>query len=156
MMVTILGGNGLTVSAAGKTRLNKTAVTLKVGDKYRLSLKNIPKNGKVTWSSTSKSKAAVSKKGVVTAKKQGKATIQAKLTYKSGGKKRTKKFSCKVTVKKKNTSALVVYFSAPVAERSGEVDGISSASRTTTAKNYKGNTEYIAELISKETVKGDK
>lgn len=151
MMVTILGGNGLTVSAAGKTRLNKTAVTLKVGDKYRLSLKNIPKNGKVTWSSTSKSKAAVSKKGVVTAKKQGKATIQAKLTYKSGGKKRTKKFSCKVTVKKKNTSALVVYFSAPVAERSGEVDGISSASRTTTAKNYKGNTEYIAELISKET-----
>ena len=151
MMVTILGGNGLTVSAAGKTRLNKTAVTLKVGDKYRLSLKNIPKNGKVTWSSTSKSKAAVSKKGVVTAKKQGKATIQAKLTYKRGGKKRIKKFSCKVTVKKKNTSVLVAYFTAPVAERSGEVDGISSASRTTTAKNYKGNTEYIAELISKET-----
>lgn len=101
MMVHILGNNGLTVRAAGRIRLNKTAVTMEVGDKYRLSLKNIPKNGKVTWSSTSKTKASVSKKGVVTAKKRGKATIKAKLTYKSGGKKRTRNFSCKQNNKNK-------------------------------------------------------
>lgn len=46
---------------------------------------------------------------------------------------------------------LVVYFSAPVAERQGQVDGISSASRTTDTGSYKGNTQYIAELISRET-----
>lgn len=155
MIISILGSNHIFVNAAGKTRLNKTAVTLQVGGKYQLSLKNIPKNGKVTWTSTSRSKATVSKKGVVTAKKQGKVTIKAKLTYKSGGKKRTKNFSCRVTItkKKKETAGktLVVYFSAPVQERSGQVDGISSASRTTKGKNYKGNTQYIAELIRKET-----
>lgn len=154
MMLSILAGKGLTVSAAGETRLNKTSVTLQVGEKYQLSLKNIPKNGKVTWSTTSKATATVSKKGVITAKKRGKATIKTKLTYKSGGKNRTKNFSCKVTVKKQNGTSrksLVVYFSAPVAERSGQVDGISSASRTSRSNTYKGNTEYIAELISKET-----
>lgn len=153
MMVSILGSNQIPVSAAGRVRISKTAVTLQVGEKQRLSLRSVPKNGKVTWSSTSKSKAAVSKKGIVTAKKQGKATIKAKLVYKSSGKKRTETFSCKVTITKKISTgkSLVVYFSAPVQERSGQVDGISSASRTTTGKTYKGNTEYIAELIRKET-----
>ena len=153
MIISILGSNNIPVNATGETQLNKKAVTLQVGEKQRLSLKNVPKNGKVTWRSTSKSNAAVSKEGIVTAKKQGKATIKAKLSYKTGGKKRTKTFSCKVTVTKKKAigKSLVVYFSAPVQERSGQVDGISSASRTTTEKTYKGNTEYIAGLIRKET-----
>lgn len=154
MMISILGSSNIPVSAEAKIRLNKTAVTLRVGEKQRLSLKNIPKNGKVTWTSTSKSKAAVSKKGVVTAKKPGKATIRAKLAYQSGGKKRTRNFSCSVTVRKKKQSSgktLVVYFSTPVQKRSGQVDGISSASRTAEGSTYKGNTEYIAEVIRKET-----
>lgn len=154
MMVSIFGSSSIPASAAGKVRLNKTALTLQVGEKYRLSVKNMPKNGKVTWTSAAKSKATVSKTGVVTAKKQGKATIKAKLTYKSGGKKRIRNFSCRVTVTKKTETTgknLVVYFSAPVQERSGQVDGISSASRTAEGKTYKGNTEYIAELIRKET-----
>lgn len=91
---------------------------------------------------------------MVTAKKQGKATIKARLVYTSGGKKRTRNFNCRVTVTKKaetSGKSLVVYFSAPVQERSGQVDGIASASRTTKGSSYKGNTEYIAELISKET-----
>lgn len=46
---------------------------------------------------------------------------------------------------------LVVYFGTPVQERSGQVDGISSASRTSAGETYKGNTEYIAEMISRET-----
>ena len=153
MIISILGSNNIPVNATGETQLNKKAVTLQVGEKQRLSLKNVPKNGKVTWRSTSKSNVAVSKEGIVTAKKQGKATIKAKLSYKTGEKKRTKTFSCKVTVTKKKAigKSLVVYFSAPVQERSGQVDGISSASRTTTEKTYKGNTEYIAGLIRKET-----
>ena len=153
MVVSILGSYQMPVSAASRVRINKTAVTLQVGEKRRLSLKNAPKNGKVTWKSTSKATAAVSPKGIVTAKKQGKATIKAILSYKTGGKRRTKTFSCKVTITKKISTgkSLVVYFSAPVQERSGQVDGISSASRTTTGKRYKGNTEYIAELIRKET-----
>lgn len=153
MMVSTLGSNQIPVSAVDRVRINKRAVTLQVGEKQRLSLKNVPKNGKVTWRSTSKSKAVVSQKGIVTAKKQGKATIKAKLSYKTGGKKKTKTFSCKVTITKKKSTgkSLVVYFSAPVQERSGQVDGISSASRTTKGKTYKGNTEYIAELIRKET-----
>lgn len=153
MMISILGSNNKPVDTAGKIRLNKKTVTLQVGEKQRLSLKNVPKNGKVTWKSVSKSKAAVSKKGIVTAKKQGRTTINARLVYKSGGKKRTKNFSCKVTIteKKSTGKSLVAYFSAPVQERSGQVDGISSASRTTKGKTYQGNTEYIAELIRKET-----
>lgn len=169
MMISILGSNILPVDAAGKIRLNKKAVTLQVGKKIKLSLKNIPKNGKVKWRSASKSRATVSKKGIVTAKKQGKTTIKARLVYKRGGKKRTRNFSCKVTITKKKTAtkqetakkentkqettgkSLVVYFSAPVQERSGQVDGISSASRTITEKTYQGNTEYIADLIRKET-----
>lgn len=154
MIISIFGSSSIPISAAAKIRLNKTSVTLRVGEKQRLSLKNIPKNGKVTWTSSSKSKAAVSKKGVITAKKPGKATIKAKLTYQSGGKKRKRNFSCKVTIQKEAQSSgksLVVYFSTPVQKRSGEVDGISSASRTSEGSVYKGNTEYIAELISKET-----
>lgn len=152
-VVSVWGSNNIPVDAAGKIRLNKKAVTLQVGDKIRLSLKNIPKNGKVTWRSVSKAKATVSKKGIVRAKKRGTTTIKAKLVYKSNGKKKIKRFSCKVTITKKKTTgkSLVVYFSAPVKERRGQVDGISSASRTTTGKTYKGNTEYLAELISKET-----
>lgn len=153
MMISMLRSNNVSVDAAGGIRLNKKTVTLQVGEKQQLSLKNVPKNGKVTWKSASRSRAAVSPKGIVTAKKQGRTTIKASLVYKSGGKKRTKNFSCKVTITKKKTAgkSLVVYFSAPVQERSGQVDGISSASRTTKGKTYKGNTEYIAELIHKET-----
>lgn len=153
MMISILRSNNVSVDAAGGIRLNKKTVTLQVGEKQQLSLKNVPKNGKVTWKSASRSRAAVSPKGIVTAKKQGRTTIKARLVYKSGGKKRTKNFSCKVTITKKKTAgkSLVVYFSAPVQERSGQVDGISSASRTTKGKTYKGNTEYIAELIRKQT-----
>lgn len=154
MMISILGSSNIPVSAAAKIRLNKTAVTLRVGEKQRLSLKNIPKNGKVAWTSTSKSRATVLKTGVITAKKPGKATIKAKLTYQSGGKSRTRNFSCRVTVIKKAQSAgktLVVYFGTPVQKRNGQVDGISSASRTVEGSTYQGNTQYIAELISKET-----
>ena len=78
------------VCAKASPKLNKTKLTLKVGKKYKLKLKNYKK--KVKWSSSKKKVASVSKKGVVTAKKAGTATIKAKAGKKT--------YKCKVTVKK--------------------------------------------------------
>lgn len=87
------------VDAAKKMKLSKKKLTLKVGQSKKLKVKN--KKGKVKWTSSKKKIATVSKKGVVKAKKAGKATIKAKITYK---KKKTT-LTCKVTVnpKKKAT-----------------------------------------------------
>ena len=48
-MVSIFEVSNMSTSAVGKIGLNKTAIALQVGEKYRLSVKNIPKSGKVTW-----------------------------------------------------------------------------------------------------------
>ena len=83
--------NSLVANAKKKIQLNKKKVTLVVGNKTKLKLKNNKK--KVKWSSSKRTVAIVSSKGVVTAKKKGTATITAK-----AGK---KKYTCKVTVKAK-------------------------------------------------------
>lgn len=74
--------------AAKKVKLNKTKITMKVGDTFKLKLKNNKK--KIKWSSSKKKIVSVSKKGVLKAKKIGKSTITAKV-----GK---KKYKCKVKV----------------------------------------------------------
>jgi hypothetical protein len=79
-----------TTQAASKIKLNKTKVTLSVGDTVKLKVSGTKK--KVTWKSSNKKIAAVSSAGKVTAKKQGTAKITASV---SG-----KKYTCKVTVKK--------------------------------------------------------
>ena len=89
-ILVVPGGN---VQAAKKVMLNKKSITLEVGKKANLKLNNAPKKRKVTWSSNKKKIASVNKKGVVTAKKAGKANITAKVNG--------KKYVCKVTVKKK-------------------------------------------------------
>ena len=81
----------ITAEAAAKTKISKTSVSITAGKKYTLKVTGTKK--KVTWSSSKKSVATVSSKGVVTAKKKGTATITAKV---SG-----KKYTCKVTVKAK-------------------------------------------------------
>ena len=95
MVVGLLAVPGGNVQAAmkKKVQLNKKTVTLEVGKKVTLKLKNAPKKKKITWSSNNKKIATVSKKGVVTAKKAGKANITAKVNG--------KKYVCKVTVKNK-------------------------------------------------------
>ena len=84
----------LTVSktTAKKAALNKTSLKLKKGKTYQLKTKNV--KGTVTWKSSNKKIATVSKKGKVTAKKAGSTVIKA--TYKKNGKVKTLK--CKVTV----------------------------------------------------------
>ena len=74
---------------AASPKLSKTKITLNAGKTKQLKVKNA--KGKVKWSTSSKKIATVSKKGVVKGKKEGKATITAKV---SG-----KKLKCVVTVK---------------------------------------------------------
>lgn len=76
-------------TSAAKVSLNKSSVTLVKGHSVTLSVNGT--NKKITWSSDNESVAAVSKKGKVTAKKIGTATVSA-----SFGKSVLK---CKVTVK---------------------------------------------------------
>ena len=75
------------VEAASKVKLNKTKVTLAVGESTTLKMNGTSK--KVTWSTSNKKVATVSK-GKVTAKKKGTANITAKIG--------NKKYTCKVTV----------------------------------------------------------
>ena len=79
-----------------KITLKTTNKTLTVGKKFTLKVKAVtPKNASknVTFSTSKKSVATVSAKGVVKAKKAGKATITVKATDGSN-----KKATCKVTV----------------------------------------------------------
>lgn len=84
-------GNTDHVQAAKKVKLSQTKMTLKVGTKKKLKVK--PAAKKVKWSTSKKAVATVSQKGVVKAKKKGKAIITAQI-----GK---KKLKCKVTVNNK-------------------------------------------------------
>lgn len=73
----------------GKIALNKSSITISVGEQKQLTLKGTKK--KVTWKSENKKIATVTKKGKVTGKAAGKTTITAT----SNG----KRYKCKVKVK---------------------------------------------------------
>ena len=92
----------MNADAAGKTKLSKKKITVKVGKTKKLKVKNL-KGKKVKWKTSNKKVVKIKKtkkKTVVKlkGKKAGTATITAKI-----GK---KKYKCKVTVKaaKSNTS----------------------------------------------------
>lgn len=96
-----------TVSAAKKTaakkagkksskkssKKSKNTISLKVGSKKKLKVKGVSKKTKIKWKSSKKKVAAVSKKGVVKAKKAG----TTKITAKYGKKKKV--WTVKVTKK---------------------------------------------------------
>lgn len=86
VLLLIVGLIPTTASAAVK--LNKTTISLTEGDTYALKVSGT--KSKITWTSSKKTVATVSSKGVVTAKKAGSATITATVS--------SKKYTCKVTV----------------------------------------------------------
>lgn len=91
ILMSAAGGlNGRGMAAKAKPVLSKKNVSLAVGGKVVLKLKNW--NKRVVWSSSKKSVATVSSKGAVRGKKKG----TAKITAKAGG----KKYVCRVTVGK--------------------------------------------------------
>lgn len=94
VLVLTLGFSPVTnVEAKAAPRLNYKKVTLVQGKKKKLKVRNLSRRRKVKWYSTKKSVATVNRKGIVKAKRKGKAYIVAKV-----GK---KKYRCKVIVKKK-------------------------------------------------------
>lgn len=101
--VMVLSAVSVPAGAKSAEKLNKTDVSLAVGES--VSLKVTGTKQKATWSSSDKSVAAVTKSGKVTAKKTGKATVSAKL------KKKTLK--CKVTVIATPESGVVMDVASP-------------------------------------------
>ena len=88
--------------AAKKPALSKTKLSINVGKSKKITVKNAKKKAKVTWKTSKKSIAKITKKKTkgkpyakVKGVKKGKATITA--VYKLG--KTKKKLKCKVTVK---------------------------------------------------------
>lgn len=85
---------GTEISAAS-IQLNKKNITLYEGNCYTLKVKGTTKT--VTWKSSNKKIVTVSKRGKVTARNRGTATITAKAKSKS--------LRCKVIVKKKQATS---------------------------------------------------
>ena len=102
------------VYAAKKVALNKTEVTLNVGETVTLKVKNAPKGKKITWSSNKKAVASVNQNGKVTAQKAGSCKITAKVA--------NKKYQCSITVKAKaaNTANKIAKY---IAENGYKRDG---------------------------------
>lgn len=75
MSFSILGGGISSQAREENISLNQKKLTLQVGQRKRLKVKGTSK--KVKWFSSNKKVATVSKKGVVKAKKKGKAVITA-------------------------------------------------------------------------------
>ena len=88
--ILILGLSIFYNDASAKVSLNRKSVTLKVGKKYTLRVKNTKK--KVKWKSNNKRIATINSKGIVKAKRAGKTRVYARV---SG-----KKLYCKIIVKK--------------------------------------------------------
>ena len=79
----------ITAEAAAKPVLNKKSATLTAGQTLQLKVKNNKKA--VKWTSSNKKVASVSGNGLVKAKKNGKATVTAKIG--------SKKYRCSIKVK---------------------------------------------------------
>lgn len=91
------------VAAAKKATVKTKKITMKVGEKKTISIKNKKKKATYLFACSKKSVASVSKKGVVTAKKAGKATITVK---EKSGKKAKSIGSVQVRVLKKKTTVI--------------------------------------------------
>lgn len=93
-----------TYAATKAPTISAKKMTLQVGSKKTLTVKNVGKNATLKWSSNKKTVATVSKKGVVKAVKAGTANVKCKVVTKS---KKHYTLTCKVTVKNAAVSKTV-------------------------------------------------
>lgn len=93
-----------TYAATKAPTISAKKMTLQAGSKKTLTVKNAGKNATLKWSSSKKSVATVSKKGVVKAVKAGTANVKCKVVTKS---KKHYTLTCKVTVKNAAVSKTV-------------------------------------------------
>lgn len=94
--------NVAVAEAAASVKLNKTKLSLTVGDTAKLTVSGT--KSKITWATSKKTVATVDKAGKVTAVKAGTATIKATVDKKS--------YTCKVTVKAVNPNVTKAPFKA--------------------------------------------
>lgn len=80
---------------AANAKISKSKLTLTKGNSCTLKING--SSGKVTWKSSNKKIATVSQKGKITAKRVGNAKITATI--------KSKKWTCRITVKKKKAAA---------------------------------------------------
>lgn len=93
-----------TYAATKAPTISAKKMTLQVGSKKTLTVKNAGKNATLKWSSSKKNVATVSKKGVVKAVKAGTANVKCKVVTKG---KKHYTLTCKVTVKNAAVSKTV-------------------------------------------------
>lgn len=131
--------------SASAAKLNKKSISLNVGKTY--TLKASGTKGKITWTSSKKSVATVSSKGVVKAKKKGTAVITAKY-----GK---SKLTCKVTVKQPVTSIKLNKTSATLKKGSSLTlkAAVAPSSANNKAVTWSSSNKKVATVSSKGVVK---
>lgn len=98
----VMTSSPVDASAAKKPKWKKAAASIVVGKSVTFKVANVPSGGKVTFSSSKKKIATVTKKGKVTAKKVGKTVIKAVIKNKK--KKVVKTLKKNLTVKAANSA----------------------------------------------------
>ena len=107
LCITTLSSAGSDVEAKAKASLKTKKISVKVGKKKTILIKNKTKKHSYSFTSSNKQVAKVTSKGKVTGIKAGKATITVKEVLKKGKKKKRTLGKVKVTVtgmKKKNVA----------------------------------------------------
>ena len=105
LCITTLSSAGSDVEAKAKASLKTKKISVKVGKKKSILIKNKTKKHSYSFTSSNKQVAKVTSKGKVTGIKAGKATVTVKEVLKKGKKKKRTLGKVKVTVtgmKKKN------------------------------------------------------
>ena len=116
--------------ALTKPKLNKKKLTMRVGQKKKLAIKNKKASQikKIKFTVKKKNIARVNKKGVVTALNEGNTKLVCKVTLKN---KKTYKLNCKITVKEAEST---VSTATPGASAAAGVAGTPAASTAASVK----------------------
>lgn len=142
LIMTIIPAN--CVFAKKALKLNKSKVTMSVGDSVKLKVKNTKRS--IKWKSSNKKVASVNKKGKVVAKKAGKTTITAKV--------KKKKLKCSVIVKQKanNAQSIPKPTNATIPETTKEVEIPTTSNQeqeTTTEEQEEGYSGVSGKVYNK-------